>query len=204
MAIVLVRHGETALNAARILQPADTPLSDRGRRQAAAVARRLAGGPVEAILSSDLPRAWQTAQAIAAASGATLDGSARLRERNFGALRGRAYDSLDFDPLTMAEAPPDGESAVDFATRVAEAFAALARAAAPLAGDLVVVTHGLVIRGLLAARPGVPAETHGALHLGNTSVTILDARPPHALQLLNCTRHLAGDVADDRRALVGG
>jgi len=66
MAILLVRHGETALNAARIMQPADTPLSERGHAQAQAVARRLAArGGVAAVLGSDLPRAWQTAEAIA-------------------------------------------------------------------------------------------------------------------------------------------
>ena len=64
MAVVLVRHGETALNAARVLQPADTPLSARGVVQAQALARRLAAtGRVAAIVSSDLPRAWRTAEA---------------------------------------------------------------------------------------------------------------------------------------------
>jgi hypothetical protein len=42
MSIILVRHGETALNAARVMQPADTPLSDLGKAQVLAVARRLA------------------------------------------------------------------------------------------------------------------------------------------------------------------
>src|SRR5690606_39595595 len=91
MSIVLVRHGETPLNAARVIQPADTPLSERGRAQAEAVARRLtarADGEVPsrgqvrepgatalapaAILTSDLPRAFETATAIAAATGLDL------------------------------------------------------------------------------------------------------------------------------------
>ena len=58
MAIVLVRHGETALNAARVLQPADTALSERGIAQAHSLARRLvARGRIAAVLGSDLPRA---------------------------------------------------------------------------------------------------------------------------------------------------
>jgi len=61
MSILLIRHGETALNAARVVQPADTPLSERGAAQAAALARRLADFGIAAILSSDLPRAAQTA-----------------------------------------------------------------------------------------------------------------------------------------------
>jgi broad specificity phosphatase PhoE len=204
MAIVLVRHGETALNAARVLQPAATPLSDRGRAQAAAVAARLALTPVGAILSSDLPRALQTAEAIATACGRPIATSALLHERNFGDLRGRAYDTLGFDPLAMDQAPPGGESTAEFARRVGEAFETIRAAVAGVSGDLVIVTHGLVIRGLLAGPFGVPSATLDGLHLGNTSVSIVDADPPHGLRLLNCTRHLEGDAADDARALVGG
>ena len=73
MAVILVRHGETALNAARILQPAATPLSERGQAQARAVAQWLAQrGGIGAILCSDLPRAWRTAEAIGAALGLAL------------------------------------------------------------------------------------------------------------------------------------
>ena len=60
MNLLLIRHGETALNVARVLQPADTPLSARGIAQAEALASRLASMNVEAIVSSDLPRALRT------------------------------------------------------------------------------------------------------------------------------------------------
>ena len=71
-------------------------------------------------------------------------------------------------------------------------------------GDLVVVSHGLVIRALLAGPAAVPAAALDGLHLGNTSVSIVDADPPHVLRLLNCTRHLEGGAADAAHALVGG
>ncbi len=107
MAVILLRHGETALNAARVMQPAATPLSERGQAQARAVAQRLARrGGIGAIVSSDLPRAWLTAEAVAAALALPVQSSALLQERNFGDLRGRPYDSLGFDPLLMQEAPP--------------------------------------------------------------------------------------------------
>jgi 2,3-bisphosphoglycerate-dependent phosphoglycerate mutase len=204
MAIVLVRHGETALNATRVMQPADTPLSPRGQAQAALVAVRLAATPVAAILSSDLPRARLTAAALAARTGRPVRDSALLQERNFGDLRGRPYDTLGFDPLAMAEAPPGGESAAAFAHRVRCAFALLLEQHAGLDGDLVVVTHGLLIRTLLADPLRLPAQIMAGLHLGNTSVSIFDAEPPHALRLLNCTRHLDGATGDDARALSGG
>ena len=75
---------------------------------------------------------------------------------------------------------------------------------AGLDGDLVVVTHGLLIRTLLAGPLKLGADTLGDLHLANTSLSIFDAAPPHALQLLNCTRHLDEAERDDARSLSGG
>ena len=205
MAIILVRHGETALNAARVMQPAATPLSQRGQAQALAVAQRLARrGGIGAIVSSDLPRAWLTAEAIAAALALPIRPSALLQERNFGELRGRPYDALGFDPLVMQQAPPGGESAPAFAQRVHDAFDQMLHLQVGLDGDLVVVTHGLLIRTLLAGPLQLGADSLGGLPLANTSLSIFDAAPPHALRLLNCTRHLDDAVRDDARSLSGG
>lgn len=203
MSIVIVRHGETALNAARILQPLDTPLGERGLVQAAAVARRLAGEGVRAILSSDLPRALQTAQAIAAASGAAIEGTPLLQERSFGELRGRPYDSIGFDPLTMAGAPPGGESVDAFLERVAAAFALAVRRRASMDGTLVVVTHGLVVRAILEHHIACDAGRLPA-RVRNTSVTLVDAQAPHAATLIDCVRHLDETTAHDARSLSGG
>ena len=93
MSLLLIRHGETALNVARVLQPADTPLNERGVAQAEALARRLASLRVATIISSDLPRALRTAQAIAATTGAAIETSALLQERNFGDWRGQSYEA---------------------------------------------------------------------------------------------------------------
>ncbi len=204
MSIIIVRHGETPLNVARTLQPADTPLSDTGLRQAEAVGRRLAELPVAAILTSDLPRALQTAQAIAAATGAPLTPTPLLHERNFGDLRGQPYDSLPYNPLTMADAPPGGESVADFEARVARAFAQMVELRSTLAGHLVVVTHGLVIRALLARHLQLAADAAAPLRVGNTSVTICAATAPHALELVDCTRHLDAQIAHATHSLSGG
>jgi len=204
MSIYLIRHGETALNASRTLQPADTPLSPRGLAQAAAIGKRLVYAGVVAIVSSDLPRAAQTASAIAAACGLPIRWEPLLHERNFGDLRGQPYDGLAFDPLTLTEAPPGGESAATFRARVAEAFKRIVALRASLDGNLAVVTHGLVIGAMLEAHARL-AE-HDALpeRLGNASLTVLSALPPHDVGLLDCTRHLKGVAADDARSLSGG
>ncbi len=205
MEIWLVRHGETALNAARILQPADTPLSPHGLQQARALAERLAGERFAGILSSDLPRAHQTAQAIAERTGHALHTTPLLHERSFGDWRGQPYDSLSIDPLAMLDAPPGGESTAQFAQRCQHAFEEVLHMQAQLGGPLVVVTHGLVIRQMLAALPPSAHSTVPELpRMGNTSLTIFDAAPPHAVRLLNCVRHLEGGLREAAGSLSGG
>ena len=95
--IYLLRHGETTFNATRVVQPADTPLSDRGERQAERLAQRLADVGIRAIHSSDLPRALSTAQALARRTGVPVTLDADLQERNYGAIRGTAYADLADD-----------------------------------------------------------------------------------------------------------
>lgn len=203
MSIILVRHGETALNRARVLQPADTALSDLGLAQAEAVALFLLPLRPAGVISSDLPRALQTAESIGRATGLRVETSDLLQERNFGDLRGKAYDTLGFDPLTAAHAPPGGESAAAFAQRVGRAFAWALTRRARLAGPLVVVTHGLVLRQILTDWADLAGRRDDDLNIGNTAVSILDAQPPHAVTLLNSTRHLEAALHDGR-GLVGG
>ena len=202
MTIILVRHGETALNVARVVQPAATPLSANGVAQAAAVAQRLAGMGVAAILSSDLPRALVTAQAIGAACGLPVQTTPLLHERNFGDLRGLPYDGLGYDVMTAPAAPPGGESTDEFEARVAFAFELMVRTRQALSAPLVVVTHGLVIRALLLRHCGVGGEMPA--HMGNTAVSIIAAQAPHSFDLLACTAHLDPRAADAASALSGG
>jgi probable phosphoglycerate mutase len=206
MSIVLVRHGETLLNASRTMQPADTPLGPRGLAQAEAVARRIAAAHpnVAAVVSSDLPRAARTAEAIGAACGVPVAFEPLLQERNFGALRGLPYDDLGFDPLTMVEAPDGGESVAAFHDRVARAFAQIRALRDRIDGDLVVVSHGLVIGAMLERHARLDPAMTLPSRLSNTSVTILAAEPPHAVSLLDCTVHLGAAVDDDPHGLSGG
>ena len=201
MRLLLVRHGETALNAARILQPADTPLNERGLAQAQALGRRLADESIATVWSSDLPRAWQTAQAVA--GGRPLVAQPLLRERNFGDLRGLAYDALGGDPLGAVEAPPGGESLAAFEARTDAALDQALQAAATLSGALLLVTHGLVIASLLARRIVLPEGAARPARIGNTSLTVIVPGPPPRATLLDCTAHLDASRADDPRALSG-
>jgi broad specificity phosphatase PhoE len=205
MSIYLLRHGETALNVARVLQPADTPLSARGAAQASALAARMRTVGLMGIVSSHLPRALQTATAIAHDCCLAVQTCELLQERNFGDWRGLAYEALDFNPLLFADAPPGGESAPEFESRVAAAFAHITNLRATMNGPLAVVTHGMVIRQLLTAHVNL-VESGSAMpaHMGNTSVNRIAALAPYRVELLNCTRHLNHDTAHDDASLSGG
>ncbi|WP_395699677.1 histidine phosphatase family protein [Aquabacterium sp.] len=204
MSLLLIRHGETPLNVARVLQPADTPLSPRGQSQAEALAQRLAREPLAGLLASDLPRAWQTAAAISAATGLPVQASALLHERHYGDLRGQPYDTLGFNPLTMEDAPPGGESQAAFSARAAQAWAELLALRRRLGGPLVVVTHGLVLREWLRHSLQLPPGMALPARMSNASLTRALAEPPHTVTLLDCTAHLAGGLGDDAQALSGG
>jgi probable phosphoglycerate mutase len=199
MTIVLVRHGETAGNAGLILQRAEIPLNERGIAQAARLAERLALLGCTHILCSDLVRARMTAEPLSARTGLKIEESPLLQERNFGDLRGTPYAELKENPFGPSFAPPNGEDWPMFHARVAQAFELIIARRRALGGTLVVVTHGLVCRALV--------ERHIApLHIemlvperfDNTSVTILEPDPPHAVQLLNCTQHLLQSNAEVR------
>ena len=94
--IIAIRHGETAWNVdTRIQGHLDIPLNDTGLWQARQVGQALADEPVAAIYSSDLQRAYATAQAVAQATGAPLTPERGLRERGFGDFQGRTFQQIE-------------------------------------------------------------------------------------------------------------
>ncbi|HWX09771.1 MAG TPA: histidine phosphatase family protein, partial [Gaiellaceae bacterium] len=83
--LLLVRHGETDWNAEGRLQGhTDRPLNEHGRRQAHALAERLAGDDIAAVYASDLARARETAEILGAKLGLPVSRDAGLRERDWG------------------------------------------------------------------------------------------------------------------------
>ena len=194
MTILIVRHGETDGNAARVLQRPDVPLNERGLRQAEQLAERLSADGFVHILCSDLLRARMTAAPLAARSGFAVEESPLLQERNFGDLRGTPWADLAEDPFGPDFAPPNGEDWPTFHTRVAEAFAFIVERRRHVNGTLVVVTHGFVVRALVERHALLPDGLVSPERFENTSVTVLHEHAPHGISLLNCTRHLAAEI----------
>ena len=201
MPILLVRHGETALNAARVVQHPETPLNERGMGQARRLAERLADFPIAAIVSSDYARAHMTAEAVAGVTGLPIAIQESLRERNFGDSRGVPHAELPCELYAPDFHPVNGESWPMFHERVAVAWEEVTRRAANTDGDLVVVSHALVCRSL--------AENHLRVDEGmdvkvgrwpNTALTIIDNAPPWLVSVLACGAHLDGELADDSAA----
>ena len=185
--LILMRHGETAWNRERRMQgQTNTPLSDTGRAQAAAVGQRLAQHPFAVLYSSDLQRAWDTAVAIAQASGRAIVSEPRLRERTFGVFEGLTYDEMaqrhPAEHARFAQRDPDyavpgGESPRQFFAR---SLACLEGIAAAHPGDsVVVVTHGLVLDTLYRAARKLPLEMKREAPLLNASLNTFQ-RAPHA------------------------
>jgi probable phosphoglycerate mutase len=91
--VVVIRHGQSQGNAeGRFGGHTDTPLSPRGRKQAQATAKALASEKFDAIYSSDLPRAIETASPLAELAGVSLITTDALRERSVGVMEGLTFE----------------------------------------------------------------------------------------------------------------
>ncbi|HEU5211609.1 MAG TPA: histidine phosphatase family protein [Gaiellaceae bacterium] len=160
--ILLVRHGETDWNAARRIQgQTNSPLNDRGRAQANALADELAGEPITAVYSSDLDRARETAEILAGRLDLPVVVDPALRERNFGSWEGKTVDELEARwPGAWArwrdgnEGEGDVEDHLTLAARVRDAVHRLA--AAHPGERILVVAHGGAMRVILMDAEGLP------------------------------------------------
>ncbi|MFN3526651.1 MAG: histidine phosphatase family protein [Paracoccus sp. (in: a-proteobacteria)] len=143
----LLRHGQTAHNAAGLIAGAtDAPLTALGRQQAQAAARSLVDVPVGQIHASPLLRAWQTAQAVAGLRpGTQVIPAPLLAERNWGIWEGAPQDVLD-----RAATPEGGESAAAFGDRIRQGCAAIP-APAPDEAPPLLVAHSGTVREIFAA-----------------------------------------------------
>lgn len=146
--IYLIRHGETYDNVRQIMQgQTQGELNERGREQARQVARRMASEQVDAVVSSDLRRAVQTAEIIAASHHLPVVTTPLLRERDWGSFTGRYIPDLRDEPWS-----DDIESEEMLLGRARELLKYLT---ATYPGKRVVaVGHGILNKAVLAVYAG--------------------------------------------------
>jgi broad specificity phosphatase PhoE len=148
--VLLARHGETDWNRERRWQGwADPPLNELGRRQAAVLAERLRTTRLDAVYSSDLRRAHETAVLVATEHGLPVVVDPELREIDVGSWSGLTRQEID---ERFGGERPDGETREQHADRVRAAAARIARAHP--GGRILLVTHGGTMRALAHAFEG--------------------------------------------------
>ena len=196
----LLRHGQTPMSVQkRYAGRTDAPLTEVGVQQAAAAAKRLASAGLGVIVTSPLRRTVQTAQAVAAVTGAAVVTDDGFRETDFGAWEGLTFAEVrERWPAEISAwladpevAPPGGESFTDVSARVT---AALDRVLAARAGQTVlIVSHVTPIKMLVTAALLAPPAALYRMHLDVAALSEIDwyADGPAVLRSFNDTSHLS-------------
>ena len=180
--LLLVRHEETDESMrGRCFGHLDVPLSAAGRQRAEELGTVLSQLPLTAVHSSPLSRSLGTAAAIAAAQGLDVLAEDRLREIDFGEFEGLTYDEVRAARPELyrawMETPtrvrfPSGEAFTDLQRRV---LAAAAEIRSRYDGEAVaIVTHGGVVRVVLADALGLADEAIFRLGQSHGGVSVVD------------------------------
>jgi len=181
----VIRHGETAANRGGVFQGhLDVPLSEKGRKQAELVAKALCNVHFDAVYSSDLSRAAETARAIMRYHDCNFVLDRRLREINGGKMQGMTEEEVarEFPEFGRAlEADrynarrPGGESYADLDQRIGRALDDIYSWHAGKAGGATVgvVSHGGAIRCMLKASDPDPLLIRRVV--GNCTITVLES-----------------------------
>ena len=204
--IVAVRHGETAWNVDTRLQGhQDISLNATGRWQAECVARALADEGIDAIYTSDLQRAFDTAQAISRVVGVPVVSDRRLRERAFGHFETLTHADIESrwpEPARRWRqrdpdfAPDGGESLREFHARCVAAVSQ--RAAAHPGQTIAIVAHGGVMDCLYRAATRLDLQAPRSWPLGNAGINrLLYSAEGFTLIGWSDTRHLEAAARDE-------
>lgn len=200
--VIVVRHGETEWNNEKRWQGhLDSPLTSKGLAQARALAGRLAHQRFNVLYSSDLGRAYRTAQIISAATGHSVAPDARLRERHLGIFQGLTSEEIrqghaeEYERHRARDPDhvlPGGESLSQQVERNVACFEELAQK--HLGESIVVVTHGGVLSGLFRHVLSIPLEAPRRFEFPNSSLNVFIFREGYwTLQTWGDVGHLDGE-----------
>ena len=180
--ILIIRHGQTDWNKLKRLQGhSDIPLNEDGRKQAAVLADILKEEHLDAIYSSDLKRAYETALEIAEVHSLPVTADRQFRERCYGACEGLRSDEIrekfpEEYKAWVAAAPdlffPDGERKTEsprqFHYRARDAIAETAKA--HLGQTIAIITHFGVLETAYREAKGIPLGVVNRMPVLNTSI----------------------------------
>ena len=204
--LILVRHGETEWNKDwRYQGQADLPLNKEGRRQALKLAKRLKEEKISAILSSDLKRAYQTANIIAKSHHLRVKKRTALREINYGVFEGLLLEEVKKryktilerwwdDPLSTRI--PEGETLKEFKRRVSAVYVETTRRVVSTTGSdpqktILIVAHGGSLRIIVACALGLKLPQIRRIRFDNAGISIIILDKARAvLTLMNDLSHL--------------
>ncbi len=174
----LVRHGQTVMNrSGRFQGRADSPLTEFGEAQAAAVAATLADSGATVVVTSPLQRARQTAAKIAAELGVRVDVDDRLVEIDYGAWDGEPLSSVSAEEWARWRAdpaftPPGGESLEMVWTRTVVCADELLQPGR----TVIAVSHVSPIKSVVAWALGAGIEATWRMFLDVASICAVDRR----------------------------
>jgi broad specificity phosphatase PhoE len=203
--LYIVRHGATEANLRQpyVLQGqrgGDLPLCDTGRRQAEAAAGLLGDRPIGRFFSSPLRRALQTARIIAAPHDQQVAIIDAITECDVGRWEGmswpaiREQDRAAFDAFEadIANTPyAGGESFQQVQDRAVSAIEQAVREHPT--GDLLIVTHNVVARVVLARLLGLPTRLARTIRMDNGGISLIAVdKEPYQVVTVNSVFHLTG------------
>ncbi len=198
--IYLVRHGETEWNTLMKYQgQTDVPLSENGRKQAELIGKRLAGEKIQSIYASDLIRAYETANIISIHHDLRVKTVRELRELNFGAWEGLtqkelkeifANETSEWWGNPLSTRIPGGETLGEMVERSVRAIKKIVEKHE--GENVLVVTHGGVIRSIVGSVLEMDLNKYWRLRLDNACLNIIDfpAWGKGILMLFNDCSHL--------------
>ena len=200
--LLLVRHGETELQSSlRYWGKTDVALAPIGLHQAEQLRDRLAMERIDAIYSSELKRASDTADIIAARHNLRVTTCPELREVDFGRLEGLEFNEIhsqfpEVEQMWLTRNPaliyPDGESLPQFEIRVATFETRLKNHRAD--ETILIVAHAGVLRTLICQLLGLGMNNRWNLKVDLASLSIIETYPEiNILCLMNDVSHLMAE-----------
>ena len=203
MRLILVRHGQTEWNAGgRYQGQSNVALSEMGRKQAAYLAEGFPADRLDAIYTSDLDRARETAECIAAKFGMPVRPEKAFRELSFGDWEGLTYQEISTrwpeEAKKLFTAPdeliiPHGETFQELQERALKKIEALYKE--HIDQTVGIFAHGAINKTILAGLMHIPLHYLWSLRQDNTAVNILRLDDGYVtVELLNGTSHLRGKL----------